>query len=131
MVDLTVPEWLTTKCSLWIERLQMGEWDIQIKLALVLNDDPNCKGTAEAFPDISLGRIELRADIADDEEGEITLVHELLHIKHARIDDVINRVFEPQLNASTALVQMVYRVAMEPYIDSMAKALVRLAKGEG
>jgi hypothetical protein len=129
-IDLTAPPWLLSKCSLWIERLQMGEWDVQIKLALVLNEDPECRGTAEAYPDISLGRIELRADIEDNAEGETTLVHELLHIKHGRIDDVINRVLEPQINVPTPMVKSVYRLALEPFIDSLSKALVKLAKEE-
>lgn len=129
-LDLTLPDWLQKKCSLWIERLNMGEWDVGIRLALVVMNDEDTKGSVEAYPDINLGRIQIRADVEDNEDWEVTLVHELLHIKHARIDDVIQRVFEPHTAVPTELVDSIYRRALEPYIDSLSKALVAMARAE-
>lgn len=104
----------------------MTEWNVSLRLALVVDGNEDCRGLCEQHPDINLGRITIRADVEDTQEWEITLVHELLHVKHSRIDDVVDRVLEPQLNASTVMVQTTYRLAMEPFIDSMAHVLVEM-----
>ena len=130
VLDLNVPEWLQAKCAAWQDRLHMGEWDVTLRLALTLDNNEDCKGLCEQYQDINLGRITLRADVEDNREWEQTLVHELLHIKHSRVDAVIDRVLEPQLNASTAIIQTVYRLAMEPFIESMAKSLVEMHRGK-
>ncbi len=128
-IDLTVPAWLEAKMNFWIDKLAMWEWAIKLRLEMVVLNDEGYHGAAQVLGDTSTGRIAIRADVEDTEEWEITLVHELLHIKHGRIDDVIYRVFRPQMDIPDDMVESVYKRALEPYIESMAKALVKLNQG--
>lgn len=122
MIDLTVPTWLQEKVALWIDRLQLGEWEIGLRLALVLNDDANVQGLCDQYPDLNEARLTFRADIEDTKEWERTIVHELLHVKHSRIDHFLEGVVFPSLD--NVLATITYRQFVESYTHSLAKALV-------
>lgn len=126
-IDLTVPEWLQIKCSAWIDRLRMHEWDVAIGLALVVREDPDTRACAEQHPDINFGRITFRADAEDTQEWEATLVHELLHIKHSRIDSYIDRIVLPNMQGvEMGFGYLVYKSHLEPFTESLAQALVKI-----
>jgi hypothetical protein len=126
-VDLTVPGWLTEKTAKWIDRLSMREWNVAIGLALAPGNDPDCRALTEQYADINFGRITFRADAEDTNEWEIYLVHELLHIKHSRTDDVVERVIRPHLDGvASEMADSAYRRAVEPFIHSLAVSLVEL-----
>lgn len=125
-VDLEVPQWLADKCNEWVARLSMEEWSIGMVIALVPNGDPDVRALAEQYADLNYGRIAMRVDVEDDEDWEVSLVHELLHIKHSRIDDVVQKVMRPQLGGSAGdMADIMYRGVVEPYTQSMAWTLVR------
>jgi hypothetical protein len=127
--DLNPPTWLKHKLDTWMVRLQMHEWEIRLGLDLVVNDDAGCKGLTEQWPLVNMGRITLRVDVEDDEEWEIVLVHELLHIKHSRVDHVLEQTLFPELAGIPAtMAHSAYRQAYEPFIHSMAVALVKMSK---
>ena len=128
-IDLTVPDWLQAKCSLWIERLAMSEWEVALGLALAPNDDADLEGFCEHYPDLNLGRIVLRADAVDDQRWETVLVHELLHIKHGRIDSEVMRGIAPHVvGVPYEMIDGMYKRAVEPFINSLAKELVKLGR---
>ncbi len=130
-IDLTVPAWLNEKTAQWLDRLSMREWNVGIQIAVVLDDNPECRGFAIEQPDINFGLITLRADIEDTRDWEVTLVHELLHIKHSRIDNYIDEVVAPNLNGvSMGFAWQCYKKVMEPFIQSMAEVLVDMHRGE-
>lgn len=122
MIDLTVPAWLTDKVSLWKERLRLGEWDIVIGIAFAPNSDPDCLGLTEQFPNLNLARITFRADIEDNEDWDNTIVHELLHVKHSRVDHFLEGVIFPSLE--NVMATIAYRQHIESYTHSLAKVLV-------
>jgi hypothetical protein len=124
-IDLTVPEWLKIKVAFWIDTLGMGEWEVAIGLALAPNSDPDCMGMTEQHANLNFGRITFRIDIVDNAEWEQIIVHELLHIKHSRIDHYIEDVMIPLMDGSLVC-SMTYRQMIEPYIHSMAACLVRM-----
>jgi len=131
-VDMAVPQWLADKCNLWIARLSMEEWTIGMVLALAPNDDVTTRALAEQYPDLNYGRITMRVDVEDDEDWESCLVHELLHIKHSRIDATVQKAILPQLQSSAAdMADVVYRAAVESYIYSMAWTLIRGYRATG
>jgi len=123
-IDLTVPEWLQSKVGQWKDALHMAEWEVAIGLALTPNGNADCLALADQFPDLNFGRIVFRADIENNRFGEETIVHELLHIKHSRIDHFIEGVMIPNIDDGSLICSMTYRQLIEPYINSMAKALV-------
>lgn len=129
-IDLTVPEWLNTKSAQWLDRLSMREWNIGMQLAMAPGDNPDCRGQVEQQPDISFGLITLRADVEDTRDWEVTLVHELLHIKHSRIDNYFDEVVAPNLtDVSMVFAWQCYKKVMEPFIHSMAEAMVDMHRG--
>lgn len=130
-VDLTVPAWLHERCEFWVARLGLHDWEIEIGLSFAPNDDATNLGSAHNQADRSWAAITLRADVEDNREWEIVLVHELLHVKHSRIDDVVQEVLAPHVSgAPQAMVDSLYRRAVEPYIHSLARALVILHRRE-
>lgn len=125
-IDLTAPDWLTEAFALWIERLNLREWEIDTGLAMAPNNDPDCMGLTEQFPDLNFARITLRADVEDNREWQIVIVHELLHVKHSRVDHLLEGVVFPGLEGVTAA--LAYRQHMESYTHSLAACLVDMVK---
>lgn len=125
---LSVPEWLNHKVALWIDLLSMREWEIAVGLALAPGGDPDCLGRAEQFPNLNFGRLTFRVDIENTLEWEKTIVHELLHIKHSRIDHFIENVVISGAGDASVVCSLTYRQMIEPFIHSMADCLVEMRK---
>jgi len=130
-IDLTVPDWVHEKIMLWVELLNMQEWTITVALDLVPNEDRDCAGLATSQPDINLGQLTLRADIEDTKEWEITIVHELLHVKHSRIDSYFEIVVAPNLNGVAPwFAWETYKRLYEPFVHSMAVSLIEIRQAQ-
>lgn len=127
---LTVPEWLNHKVAQWIDILSMREWEIAVGLALAPGNDPDCLGRAEQYPSLNFGRITFRVDIENNPEWEKTIVHELLHVKHCRIDHFVEEVMIPGMDGASVACSLTYRQFIEPFIYSMADSLVELNRGK-
>jgi hypothetical protein len=128
MVDLTVPDYAVEWVRYWQDKLGMWEWMIKLRLELILDNNEMCRGLTENHTHINLGRIGLRADLEDTAEWEVTLLHELLHVKHSRIDAMVYEVLGPQLGLADGMLQALYNQALEPYIESMANCLVGMRR---
>ena len=129
-MNLEVPDWLRDHLSYWQNALHMWEWEIRLRLEMVLDGNEDCRGLAQPQPLISMGRIGIRADAEDTEDWEVTFVHEMLHIKHSRVDEVIYQVLGPHVNMPDGMIEAVYKQALEPYIESMAKVLVKMRRDD-
>lgn len=127
-ISLDVPQWVQDRIHYWSGKLEMWEWRLHIRLELMLDENEGCRGLCQPYPDTNQARIGFRADIEDDEEWEVTIVHELLHVKHSRIDDVIWHILGPMVNMPDTVVENIYKRQMEPHIESMAQCLVRLRR---
>lgn len=68
--------------KLWQKRLRLQDWQLQAKLVpvVLIEHDASCSGSTTCKPSFMLAEIEIK-DSLDDEELEITLVHELLHVR--------------------------------------------------
>lgn len=129
-VDLTVPPWLLERCQFWAAQLGLQDWEIEITLSTAPDGDIGNLGLAETSPDRSFATITLRADVEESPRWEIYLVHELLHVKHSAIDAVVQTVISPPTGEGKAMADAAYRRVVEPYIHSMARALVILDRRE-
>lgn len=125
MLDLAPPKWLSDTVYEWLQRLHMQEWKVGVQLALVMQGNPDTLALCEQYPDINYARITFRADVEDTPAWHETIAHELLHVKHSRIDNYLERTVFPSL-ADQEFGYRVYASFYEPYIDAMAKALVEL-----
>lgn len=126
MKEYPVPQWLRDYVDLWADRLGLyPEWrKIGIEICRVISDDA---GTlAHADRDVKLNEAVLRfnCDVEDTHEWRQTVVHELLHVKHTRIDAFYRGVVVPQLSSSAGeMASEGYNQHMESYIESMAQIL--------
>lgn len=114
---MTIEE-LRERCKVWQGRLRLSDWDVtvEIKRARDMQND-DCAGEVERILNVRRAWIVLRdlvdtrSECQDENDLEITLVHELIHLYT-----------EPLDLPSTGL----KHTAEEQMIDALARALVAL-----
>ena len=119
---LSVPEWVRDYVQEWRDVLLLHEWRIHIALALCVYHDPDCRGLTETCPDVNEATITFRADIEETDDWKRTIIHELLHVRHARIDHYIQSALLPGL-PDGRLAMVVYHQYNESFIAGMANSL--------
>lgn len=123
-VDLTVPPWLTQYIRAWLDRLHLNDWTIKVSLELSVNDDPACHALTQQYPDINTATITFRADVADEKDWRITVIHELIHVAHSRIDHAVERAVVPELSQpAQQLAREIYHQHVESYVAFLASTL--------
>jgi hypothetical protein len=123
-MNLTAPGWVVSYMRTWIERLHLETWKIDVQLALCVNGDSQTHGLCEQYPDVNECCVTLRADIEDTPEWRKTIIHELLHVAHARLDHLTERAIIPQVaEAAQPLAIEVYHQHVETYIHMLTLTL--------
>ena len=126
MLDLNVPDWLHRYILAWVDRLALNDWRVKIAIELYVNDDPDCHALCSQHPDLNEARLTFRADIEDTKEWRITVIHELLHVRHSRIDHAVERVIIPELAAAACQpLQTLYHQHVESFTAYLARTLYR------
>ncbi len=125
-----VPDWLTDYVSLWVDRLELGNWKITLRIDHCVQDDPFIQALTEQRPQLNEAKIIFRGDVEDTEEWRITIVHECLHVKHGRIDHFLERAVFPEMftGEGQRLVREGYSQHYESYVHEMANILYRMWK---
>ena len=127
-----VPSWATEYIAEWVERLQLGGWTVALRVQLVLDDDPDVAALCDAQSTLNFALISVRADIEDTIEWREYLLHELLHVAHARLDLFLEGAVFAQLEpAARAVVETEYTHLYESYICRLASALYGVAYPHG
>jgi len=127
--DFNVPEWVKSYILCWADRLHLEEWEIVARLELCVNDDPSVRAAISVTNNIHHASIVFRADIEDTPEWQRTVIHEMLHIKHEPICQMVREVILLELERPTRrLADDAYRNVMEQFIDSQTMLLWRLAE---
>jgi hypothetical protein len=88
-LDLTVPPWLSQYALAWKNRLYLNAWDVTLRIAICVNEDHETHALCEQWPDLNMARLTFRADVEDTKEWRITVIHELIHVAHSRIDRAV------------------------------------------
>ncbi|MCB0156446.1 MAG: hypothetical protein KDF65_16735 [Anaerolineae bacterium] len=136
MVEST-PVWVMELVKRWRDLLLLHEWEINIKLAAIPCSDGAgyVRGCVNVYPDIMRADIQLNEDIAqaenDEERGqwEVTIIHELLHVRMGRLSDFVERDLLPELSPSASNVASgTLRRELEPLVETLARILHRFAK---
>jgi hypothetical protein len=123
-MNTELPPWALTYMRTWIDRLHLDTWKIDAGLALCVNSDPQTHGLCEQYPDVNECCITFRADIEDTPEWRKTIIHELLHAAHARLDHLVERALIPQIaEAAQPLATEVYHQHAETYIHMLTLTL--------
>ena len=127
-LNLDTPEWLKEYIRTWAWRLRLYKvWQIDVGLALVLNDDPDVHARVTIDSNVNIATIMFRADVEDTPQWRQTAIHELLHIAHGRVDHFFDYVLFPTLpEAAQALAKGTYDGHYESYIHTLAAVRLEL-----
>jgi hypothetical protein len=118
------PEWACDYIREWRGRLFLQQWEIRCDLARVVNGDEDVRGKCQQYPDRNLAVLTFRDDLADTAEWRNTIIHELLHVLHARIDHYTESAIIPEVaEASQQLASVGYRQHLESFIDMLTRTL--------
>lgn len=140
MAEKKIPKWVAKYISEWRERLYLHEWEVQTFLSATPSEDGTgaVRANVELYPDISLAWITFRDDIPIDpakaeaediREWKRTILHELLHIRLARVTEPVLSDMVVDLAPSTAmLAERWFRRSVEPTIDLLAQVLMELSE---
>lgn len=123
-LDLFVPEWLTMYIRAWCDRLCLKDWRIKVSIELCINNDPNVHAMCKQHPDLNEATILFRADVEDTKDWRRTVIHELIHVAHSRIDHAVEDSIIPQLPAAAhQLGYDAYHQHVESYTAYLAETL--------
>ena len=127
MSVLDTPLWLTQYVEQWQKKLLLSEWRIKIKIALAPNNDVNALAICETVSNIHSATLTFRADIEQNQDSEETIIHEVLHVRHALTDQAIWSMLTTLLPESDRqLIYISYSNEMERFIDGMSKILWKM-----
>jgi hypothetical protein len=119
-VDLTVPGWVSSYADMWITRLSLEGWQLTFCLDRVVNDNPACMGLCERKANYNAAVITLRADIEDTQEWRKVLLHELLHVAAARVDNYVENAIIPDMyETGQTIARRGYTQHMESHIQNL------------
>lgn len=125
-VDLTVPPWLNQYIRAWLDRLHLNDWTVKVAIELCVNGNPDVHAMCKQEPDLNLARLIFRADLQDTPDWRRTVIHELIHVAHSRIDHAVEDSFIPQLPApAQQLAYDGYHQHVESYTAFLASTLYR------
>jgi hypothetical protein len=118
-----VPGWVTTYVAAWKDRLPLHDWTIRVTCARLINDDPFVLACTTQYTNLNEAHIEIRSDCADTVLWRQTIIHELLHVVHARVDQFVGSVFLTL--PPKDILEETYSNMVESMIDHVASTLYR------
>lgn len=123
-----VPKWLESYIDLWYQRLELNEWRVKYHLSLDPNHDSSLSYAAIIVdPQLNEALLSFRVDIKDTPGSRRDVIHELIHVKHGRVDEVVNQVIIEQLpEGQRDLAKRAYKAAYESFVHGVADSFFEL-----
>src|SRR5262245_53210813 len=115
MSERRVPRWVVDMITYWKARLLLHEWETQT----MLDPDPGgdgdeiCQASVELFPNYVTAVIKIRdnapddlgsLDIAEAEKWRRAIIHELIHIRLARLTTLVEEDFLSEYSSGQRLI---------------------------
>lgn len=126
-----LPEWAADAIKTYATALNLNHWRIEAVVEQCIDDDPDTMAQCEQFNGQTRAVIHLRSDMEDTQEWRITILHEMLHVAHAHVDAMLQRVIFPHLpEAARVMADAAYRETYEPFVDSLATSFYLALRGE-
>jgi len=138
--DSNVPKWAMDYINEWRDILYLYEWRLRVNLTPHPDEDASgcTKASVRVWPGPIIAEIEIRDDIPESptpdelKEWQITLIHELLHIRLGRITDMVdNHLITELVPAARDMMGKVFEREVEPIIEIMAHVLHGLKHRRG
>jgi len=124
-----LPEWAINCIDYWKQILMLGEWTLRTKVVPRPDNDEQARACVAVHTDTLIADIEIRDDLSQDydHEWELTIIHELLHVRLGRITDFVQRDLIPELaSAAQSLAYKSLTREVEPTVELLAAVLLKL-----
>lgn len=93
-----IPDWLVDVIAFYAkEHLGLMEYRICVYLERCVGDNSYIRAQCSHDEDLNTATLTFRDDIVDEEAWHQTIIHELLHVKHGRIDQYVELGLIPNL----------------------------------
>jgi hypothetical protein len=125
---MTAPDWLQRRVSHWCGVLGLSEWKIEVEVVKPDGKDDTACATADLHPRRNYARINIRQSyVKRGRELDRTIIHELLHVCHSRVDDIVENAMCKLLGEPAGIVAFAsYRMTQEPMIDHLSYVIEEL-----
>ena len=133
--DKKLPQWAVNYIQFWKEKLHLCEWTIESKMS----DRPCEDFEDETKACVRLTPLVLHASIewssampgTADEDWQKTIVHEMLHIRLARVTEYVSDNVLPEISMQVGLLlQRGYKAEFEPVVELLSETLWSLRHGK-
>ncbi len=124
---LDTPDWLVDTIKEYAAVLKLTHWTFEIDVVLCVNDDSSNRAVCYAQPNINHACLSFRADIENTQKWHTTIWHELIHVMHAPVDQVVDDVIIPGLSSNAVGIAITaYTNPYERFTDLLSKTLSEL-----
>lgn len=129
--DTEVPKWVAVFIEEWAERLMISHWRISVRMSRLIMGEPDIMALCEQQTEINGAIIHVREGLEEDEETKIFILHELIHIAHARIDHFVEgAIIARQPEMLQEISHEGYKQTYEPFVHRLAYTLYHAAYQE-
>lgn len=121
-----LPAWLIEELQDARQLLGVGdEWHIVATVVDHPNGDENNDGMC--CPDATYlnARMEFSRDLAQDANGRFVVLHEMLHVTHAEVDQVVDTALGGLSEGERGRMRELYEAAVERSLQRMSRAMAR------
>lgn len=132
MAEKKFPAWVSDYIGHWRETLCLNEWDTYTVLSATPNDNAGVMACVDLRPDYLGASIQIRDDVSKEPtaDWEKAIIHELLHIRMARITSFVEEELFIELPQSAQMfARRQFRREVEPFVEIMATVLHKLERG--
>lgn len=131
MSILDPPDWLKEYVTKWQGLLHLDHWRIKVILALAPGDSTNTLAICSQVQNVSSATLTFRADVEKNQDWEETALHEILHVMHGHVDQMVWEVVCDGMSESDRSVSYrAYSAAMEKFVDGLSKVVWKLEHPE-
>ena len=123
------PDWITEYVNNWMRRLHLSQWRVRIVMALAPGNSTYTAATCSQVQNFAEATLTFRADAEDNQDWRETVLHEILHIYHGQVDQVIyNTILDGVPQPEKDKSYQTYCDAMEKFVDGLSKVLYKLER---
>lgn len=121
-----LPAWLLEEVQDARRLLGVGDdWHITVKVVDHPNGDADNDGTCYVSANYLNATIEFARDMTQNEQGRHVILHEILHVAYAEIDQVVKTGFSVLPKGERGRMKGLYEAAVERVLQRMSRAIAR------
>lgn len=121
-----VPAWVETEVRYWLDVFNLEQWDVEVGLERVVNDNAETLAWCERLARYNFARLHFRDDIENTQKWRKVILHECLHIVMGRVDEYVQDALIPQAaESSQHFAGMCYTQHVESFVQMLTTSFWR------